>query len=116
MINDIYFWLGATVAPFVSLYIGFPWYASISKAWRDGNMNWVDIAIQGIPLLIFAAIDMYCNFLASVLYVEPPYLRGNFTLSQRSCYWWHNPQDEWRHGVARVVKALTDKYEKDHIS
>ena len=105
------------LSPFMALYMLFPWYASVNKAHKEGNMSvWDYIFGQGEMLVICATIDVLCNVLASLFFFEPPFLHGNITLSQRCSYWWNRPSDYWRHSLAHAVKVLTDKYEKDHIS
>ena len=103
-------------APFIALYICFPWYASIHRALLDNKLSKVDLAVQGIPFLFMGLLDVICNILITPLFFDLPFIRGDYTLSQRCIYWWHNPQAVWRHGIAHAVKVLTDKYESGHIS
>jgi hypothetical protein len=101
--------------PFILLYICFPWYASVHAAIKAKRLSLWDIGIQAIPFLLMGALDIYCNIWASFLFWEFPFLRRNWTLSQRCCYWYHRPDKVWQYGLAHAVKVQTDKYEKDHI-
>ena len=102
------------VLPFIILWWCFPWYAAVRKAVKNKTLSKVDIASFGIPFLGMAAVDILCNVLSSILFMEAPFIHG-ITLSGRCSYWWNQPQDKWRHGLAHAVKVQTDKFEKDHI-
>ena len=111
MIYILYYFL-----PFILLYICFPWYAAIHKALQDDKLSKVDLAVQGIPFLFMGALDITCNIFATFFFFDLPFIRGDYTLSERCIYWWHNPQATYRHNLARMIKVLTDKYETGHIS
>lgn len=102
------------IIPIIFLWWCFPWYASVNKAYKTNLLSKGDTISFGLPFLVMGAIDVYCNILSSVLFVEPPFIHG-ITLSQRCSYWWNHPEDEWRHGLAHAVKVQTDKFEKNHI-
>lgn len=77
------------LAPFIALYRCFPWYASIHKAIQDDKLSRVDISVQGI---FMGLLDIICNILITPFFFDLPFIRGDYTLSQRCIYWWHNPQ------------------------
>lgn len=103
------------IIPVMFLAWGFPWYAAINRAIKDGNLNAFDYVFQGIPFLFFGACDIYVNILMSPFFFELPFRNYEFTLSQRCCYWISEP-DSYRYKLARIVKIYTDKFEKDHIT
>lgn len=100
--------------PFVLLYICFPWYASVSKAYRLNKLGAWDFAVLMWPLLFLFLLDVYCNIWASILYWDLPFNHG-VTLSERSEYWLNQRPYSWRYEIARIVKLETDKFEPDHI-
>ena len=109
-------YLALYFAPFIALYICFPWYASVHAAIKAKKLSLWDMGVQAIPFLLMGLLDIWCNIEASPLFLELPFLRFNWTLSQRCCYWWHRPDKAWQHGLAHAVKVQTDKYEEGHIS
>ena len=114
--NDLFAYTFYGMLALLVLSWGFPYYIAVSSAWREGKLSKIDMYIHAVPVFFFGLLDVAFNIIfASFIFWDWPFLHG-YTLSQRSCYWIHQLDDDWRWGCAHAVKVQTDKYKEGHIS
>lgn len=113
----IFSFIGITLifAPII-LWWGFPFYASVKKAWDEDKLSKGDLVSFGLPLLYFYLVDIWveCTW-GCALFRERPFKYG-ITLSDHCCYWIDYPDSGLRYGSAHAVKVQTDKFEPGYIT
>jgi len=112
--------LAVVVGPPVLLYLFFFFYASAVRHWR--RLPLLNRVPVGLVVAAFAVLDIVINLTwGSIFYLDANVLHGApwwsvraWTLSDRSCYWFH--RSGWRRERARFVAAQLDLIYPGHIS